>query len=100
MVAEDLEKKCFVQSGYKGSCFLNVPNPSWPSKAMDSVETPLGKGCRAAHRYRGFKDEFLGWKEIMFNQEGSKQKKKKKKECLLGTWLLYTAVPDSDHGRR
>lgn len=38
MVAEDLEKNFFVQTGYNGSCFPNIPNPSWSRGARDSVE--------------------------------------------------------------
>lgn len=41
MVAEDFEKNFFVQSGYKGSCFPNIPNPSCSREATDSVEIRL-----------------------------------------------------------
>lgn len=41
MVAEDLEKKFFVQTGYKGSCFPNIPKPSWSREATDPVEIRL-----------------------------------------------------------
>lgn len=68
----DLEKIFFVQAGYKDSYFL--PNSSWPSKAIDSVETRLGndKGQHVAIRVLGMNP--WGGKKKMFNPEGSKQK--------------------------
>lgn len=52
MVAEDLEKKFFVQTGYKDSCLPNILNPSWSREATDSVEIrfTMGAGQRVAIR--------------------------------------------------
>lgn len=76
-VVADLEKIFFVQAGYKDSYLL--PNSSWPSKAIDSVETRLGndKGQHVAIGVLGM-NPWGGKKKCLTKKDQSK------KECLLG----------------
>lgn len=82
MVAEDLEKKFFVQTGYKDSCFPNISNPSWSREATDSVEFRFttDAGQRVAIRVSRM-SRWCGKKKILKRIET-------KREYLLSMWLL------------